>query len=1197
MLIKKILAPGPLRTSLIVAFVFFTVLILGGFFALPHFVKSVLTEKLAEALKRPVSIEQVKINPLDLSITINRLDIKDKDEAPFISFEKFYANAQLSSVFKLAPVISHLHLIKPRIHIVRSAKATFNFSDLIPEKKTRPDSAGKTSPRIPKFIVRDIKVESGALLAKDNVAKSNHALSEINIHLPWFSSLPGDTEVDIEPAFQARLDDSLITLAGKSRPFSDSLQTDLNLKAQKIDLTEYIADIPIKLKAKILEGYASADLKLKYTQKDKETPFLAITGPIKFSRITARDHNNQKMAIIPEAVATLAESNLLARNFHIASIEIRKPDLAVTRWKSGKLNLLDLFPLVDKVSEIQETPAEKIDYSLVVDSYKIEQGRMELIDQTVDKPFQTVLDPIDIQLQHFSTAPENETAYVLSLSTDKHETVTLKGSFRLQPHHVKGFLSVDDIAIASYAPYYKDFINFEIVNGNLDVHTAFDVDVESISRKAVLQDAGFSLQDLTLKHIKDGGEFVRIPTLTVENTKVDLPKKEIRIGKFSTGKGYLFCRRSPEGSINFMELVDTERLTQTKAETTSATSGSKDSSPWSISLAEMEVNDYTLGLEDRVPFSPVKVTLSSIHINADSLATSKDQNGSIRLSAIWNEKGTLAVDGIVNLKNRTAELTADIQDIDIMPLQPYIADRVNLLITEGRFFSAGRLLLSTSQDNKPVFHYRGNASLNRFASLDKEDALDFLKWEALFLDNMDIDLDPLVLKIDAIALTGLYSRIIIDTDGSINLRDVLTTASEAGSTMPQDDGKNTLQENKTSPPRIIIGTVTLQNGHINFSDFFTRPNFDADLTSLSGRVSGLSSIDNKPADVLLEGRFENTAPLEIAGKINPFPDKRFVDLKFAVKDIDLSPFTPYAGKYIGYSLEKGKLGFDLKYKIEGTRLTAQNFVYIDQLDLGEKVDSPEATNLPVGLAISLLKDSSGRIDLDVPIEGNLDDPDFSLGKTILRMIGNLIVKIISAPFAWLGNAFGGGEELHFLTFNYGSETIVESETKKLSSIITALQERPSLKLEIEGEVNPEKDSEALRKKQFDNLIKAQKKKEMITLGMDVPPTEKLVIETQEYGKYLTLAYQESTITKPRDERGNIKALPNGEMEKLLYTHIQISEDDLRRLAFNRSNAVQNHFLSKGQITSERLFILEPNITPSADKDKTDVQSRVVFKIK
>jgi hypothetical protein len=307
--------------------------------------------------------------------------------------------------------------------------------------------------------------------------------------------------------------------------------------------------------------------------------------------------------------------------------------------------------------------------------------------------------------------------------------------------------------------------------------------------------------------------------------------------------------------------------------------------------------------------------------------------------------------------------------------------------------------------------------------------------------------------------------------------------------------------------------------------------------------------------------------------------------------------TPYSGKYVGYTIEKGKLNLNLKYLIVKKKLDSQNDIFIDQFNFGEKVESPKATKLPVKLAVALLKDRRGEIKLDIPVSGSLDDPKFSIWGIILKVIVNLVTKAATSPFSLLGAMVGGGgEELSYVEFDYGSASITEPNLKKLSTLAKALQDRPALKVDVEGHVDMERDREGLKQYLFQRKLKTQKLNEIIKKGGAAIPIDEVKIEPSEYEKYLKMAYKEEKFPKPRNIVGMAKDLPAPEMEKLMLTHIEVKEGDLRSLASQRGMQVKEAILKSGQVEPERIFMIEPKSLTPPKKEKLK-DSRVDFKIK
>jgi hypothetical protein len=622
-----------------------------------------------------------------------------------------------------------------------------------------------------------------------------------------------------------------------------------------------------------------------------------------------------------------------------------------------------------------------------------------------------------------------------------------------------------------------------------------------------------------------------------------------------------------------------------------------------VKVGKIDVDQYRVGVTDLTLEEPVTIDAEAIQLKAENLSTAKNSRGETSLSLVLNKTGTVSASGQAGMDPLFADLTLNLKEIDLRPYQPYFADKVKITLTDGAISTTGRLQVKDEEGKGVQIVYKGESALNNLATIDKARSEDFLKWKSLVFSNMDIGINPFYVNIEGVSLTDFYSRVTINPNGVINLQEIMeekkdeTGKGSQGKAPQKPDQKKAEAAATESPTNIKIEKVTFQGGTINYSDYFIKPNVTVNMVEVGGKVTGLSSEEITQADVELRGKFgQQSAPVEIVGKVNPLKKDLFLDLKVSFKDIELSPMSPYAGKYAGYAIEKGKLFIDLKYHIENRKLEAQNRIFLDQFTFGEKVDSPTATKLPVKLAVALLKNRKGEIDLNIPISGSLDDPKFSIFSIILKVLLNLLVKAATSPFALLGAAFGGGEQLDALEFEYGSSEIKGESVAKLNTLAKALQDRASIKMDIEGYADLEKDKEALRQVFFQRKLKAQKLKETLKKGQPAVPVDEVKIEPAEYEKFLKLAYKEEKFPKPKNVLGMAKDIPAPEMEKLMLTYTEAKEEDLKLLASQRAMKVKEGIIKSGQVEPERIFIVGPKTLAPPKKEKLK-DSRVDLKLK
>ncbi|WP_035877724.1 DUF748 domain-containing protein [Cupriavidus sp. amp6] len=604
----------------------------------------------------------------------------------------------------------------------------------------------------------------------------------------------------------------------------------------------------------------------------------------------------------------------------------------------------------------------------------------------------------------------------------------------------------------------------------------------------------------------------------------------------------------------------------------------------------------------------------------------------VKLHAESGRRGVIGIDGTILPAMPASRLQLDLRQVEVGPLQPYLADRFNAALRRGTLTVKGKLDVDAPTGKPIAAHFAGNVLAGNVRTVDRVSGDDFLRWRSLAVSGIDFAMDeskgPMRVSLGNIALSDFYARVILNANGRLNLQDVMAGGAAKGEAAPSTsltqanpasapatppvragDTRTAQVEQKPGGPKpqIRIGGVSVSQGNVNFSDFFVKPNYTANLTGMKGSVSKVSSADPAPADLVLDGRIDDDAPVTISGKINPLGEQLFLDIAAKASGVELTRLTPYAAKYAGYPITKGKLTVDVAYKIENGKLDARNHLFLDQLTFGERVDSPDATKLPVLLAVSLLKDRNGVIDVNLPVSGSLSDPEFSIGGVIVRVIVNLLTKALTSPFSLIASAFGGGggEELGYVEFAPGTSTLTPAAKDKIGKLGQALNDRPSLRLEISGRIDPATDEAGARRAWLDARVAEQKRRDLrnsAQAGAEAGADEsgeqgaEIKVSKQEYPKYLEEVYKRTSMKKPRNFVGFAKSLPPEEMEKLLMANATVTEADLKRLAEQRALVVKQSLERDGKVPESRLFLTAPKLTAEGIKDK-GAPNRVDFSIR
>jgi hypothetical protein len=808
---------------------------------------------------------------------------------------------------------------------------------------------------------------------------------------------------------------------------------------------------------------------------------------------------------------------------------------------------------------------------LVVDEIILNGGTVRFDDQGNAEQFQTTLNPVEIKVTGLSTLEDAEASYDISMKTEAKESVVINGNLSLNPMATQLHGALQGLQIPRFSPYYAEIVTPKVMDGTLDL--AADLNYFNRDDVVIIRaDNITALLDSIIINDKDNEKVLTVPTLSIRETSLDLDGRQLTIGNFSSSDGALHLVRQKDGIVILKELLRPREAQQEKPDTTEATT----SSPWMVTLQKGAISKFSIVLQDHIPAEPTTLLFDKLRLTAENISTIENTKGSLDLGLRIDKKGTVSIKGPVTIEPLSTSLAVDLANLQVKTLQPYFSDKVNLVISDGAVSIDGQLIVSKDEGKEITTLFRGNGSVTDFSSFDPVVGEEFLKWKDLRLKGMEYDSNRFAFRINEIDWQNFYNKILVFDDGALNLKAIMKDSGEPEAEVQEkSEPEETAEKGKSL--LVEINSVNLENGQFDFLDQNITPNYATSISELSGTITGLSSQPDVMAEANISGKLDQHAPLLITGKMNPLSEELFADLVIDFRDIELSPTTPYTGKFIGYTVAKGKLSLDLKYLVEGKKITGQNKAFLDQFTLGDTVESPDAMNLPINLAISLLKNRKGEITLNVPVKGDLDDPEFSIGGVVFKVIINLIAKAATSPFALLGALIPEGEDLQYVDFNPGISLIDEEYTKRLETIAKVLYDRPGLKMDIKGSVNAEVEREVLHENQFEQLLKNEKYKKLSKKKEEAASLDEIIIEPEEYKTFLKKAYKKATFEKPKNALGFTKRLPPEEMEKLLRDNIIITEDDLRLLAIQRANEVKSFLVEAGPVEPERLFIIEPKI--------------------
>jgi uncharacterized protein involved in outer membrane biogenesis len=1095
---------------------------------------------------------------------VRGLSVRERTgDAAFIRFDEFYANAAWTSIFYLAPVVDEIRLVKPQLRLVRNADRTYNVSDLLEEFMARP----KSDAPMPKFALFNIRIVDGRVDFDDRVEGEKHEISDLRVGIPFLSSLPADAEVNVAPEVSMMVNGALLSLTGEALPFQGTHAALLNLDVHSVNLTRLTDYLPFQPRAKLADAVLDARITIAFEQPSGSAPVIKLRGSTAVRRLRVLDLQDRPAIAWKRLDIELNEVEPLAPRIDLKSVELEGADIHLRRDSAGAINFTRLGPATAAVARAEPQPDA---LSLKIERIAAKLDRLRITDETTKPAFDTVLAG-ELDVSSFDLQEGKRSEWKLALRSDLGEAIKLAASAAVVPLAADGRVDLAGVVLKRYQPYVDQAAELRIDDGKLDLGLAFKWEKNDLS----LADVALGLKNLRARLPDEKEPFVRVGSLEMKGARAEAGAQTASLGEIAIGDLAARLRRNKDGILNVARIVKAD----------GSQKGEQPGRPWRIDLARATLRGAVTFEDLALGEPPAIISIAPLEARAEKLSTAKGASGSIDLRATINKKGTLTASGPLTLDPLRTRLNVAAQMIGLVPAQRYMDDKVHFALTSGNLSAKGTASFELAPGGALNVSYRGGIDLVDFASIDKRSTNDLLKWKALSLAAIDFELQPLKVSVDDIALSDYYARIIVTADGNLNLQELVKE--------PEAPSQPAAAQAPGAPaPNLRIGKITARDGNVNFSDLFIRPNFSANLTGFGGSVTEMTS--EKAGDVELRGKIDNAAPVEIAGRVNPLGKDLFLDMKASARDIELAPLSAYSVKYAGYGIQRGKLSLALKYHIENRKLSAENQIYLDQLTFGERVESPTATKLPVTLAVALLKDRNGVIDVNLPISGSLDDPQFSVGGIIFQVIGNLVVKAVTSPFTLLGSLVGGGEELSFIEFAPGSAALAAGEQQKLGNLAKALTERPNLRLEVTGRAAPEPDQEALKRAALDAKVRAQKFEDLRGAGTAPASADSVSVEPTEYEKYLRRAYGAEKIPdKPRNFIGIAKEIPVPEMESLMLAHTSIGPDDLQRLANRRAQAAKEWLMTEGKVPAERLFINAPALA-APEKGKP---TRVDFGLK
>ncbi|MGE6112333.1 DUF748 domain-containing protein [Aeromonas salmonicida] len=771
------------------------------------------------------------------------------------------------------------------------------------------------------------------------------------------------------------------------------------------------------------------------------------------------------------------------------------------------------------------------------------------------------LSGLDLQLPDFSTAAKNTNHFQLTARLNKQSPLKASGQLDIMTGAGKGQLSLGKLALSPFAPLWAPYLKVNLVKGEASAELNYQLSQGKHGLDWQLSKGKLTLSDWQLKQNK-GAEFARFKQLALAGIALDGNKQSVRIDKIAL--------KAPAvtATLDAAQLLDLTALLVPQPADKPSGKKPAPGNPWRWSLKETRISQGEFKLTESSSGKPLLRELSGLNLTLGTLSSQAGQRSPLTLNATLNAQSTLGFDGALTIT--PFALDGDIKQAGL-PLkwaQPYLQDLLRITVRDGQLASRTRLALTTNAEGAlSKLEVTGGLDIDQLFVLDRADNQRLLQIDRLELSGLHYDGISQQVKISDILLRKPFARIEINEDGITNLQQLVLP--QAASSEPANG----------PVPRITIDQVRTEQGNLRFADRSLSPEFVVDIASLSGQSRHISNIPGQRSDLAFNGKVDRYAPVTIRGNTNLLIEQPVLDVAVTFSNLELTTFTPYSSTYAGYAIDKGQLSMKLNYKLQGNRLEGDNDITIKKLQLGEKIKSEQAKDMPLGLAIALLSDANGVIQMNLKVKGNLDQPNFSLGNIFWDVLGNTLRKAITSPFSLLASLTGGTEDLDELPFLLGEPALTPTLQIRLTKLAQALKERPKISMNIRGKVNFNEERPILQRQKLERVLTK------IT-GLPVD------LDLLEQDPVLQAALAEAYEARFNEDLGDLadrlkldESSPALRSQAVILLRDQqlITAKSLRNLAMRRAQNTKEYLVDTQGIAPERLFVLDSQVK-EADKE-------------
>jgi len=1163
--------------------------------ALTPWLKQQAELRASVTLGRTVSLGSLALRPFSLGVDLRDLKVAMADgQGAQLAVDRIAASISWESLWRLAPVVDSFEINHPQLQLSHTGGGHYDVDDLLRRFQPDPNAAPDANSDLPRFALYNMVVRDGAINFTDRGQRSDHqvlqqTVRKLDFSLPFISTLPSKRDVFVRPRLAFALNGSGFDSDAQVRPFAAPKNGVFDLRIAHLDLAPYLPYWPAVVPLRLQAGVIDADLRFDFSQASQTT--LGISGPISLTGVRVADTAGAPLVAWNALALDLAAVQPFAQSVELRSVTLKQATVYVARNAQGTLNWLRTLQPSPAPTPAHSTPpsASNAPWHVALAQLHLEQNQIVWRDATLTPAAQWNAG-LDLTLHQFAWPVQNgaggdfQGALTLSRSEAKdHKVAHLawQGQGGIATGRAEFTLGDADLNLG--APYIAQYLvpalkGIASARGSVAWH---DGKVQATLAQAALRDVALAPPN----GASPTPDLPSFQALELQNAALDFAQQTARIDQITLHAPRAVVQRSADGSWQFAHWLRSPTVPSPAAAS---------QAPWTANVGVFSLDNGSLALQDQQTVKPVQLQVSGLQVAVRNISLDGKQPAPFQVQAALRsgrtDPGHLQLDGKLAWAPLRLDAQIDATQLPLQAIAPYVMEKVRVELVRADTSFKGQVHYT-----EPSVQVRGSLAVddfkaNSFQSIaanrqTTEGAETLLSWSRLAVPDLQLQLplqgaEPPQVHVGAVTLSDLYARLLVDPSGHLVLQNLVSTP-----VAPPVAAKAAAAD---APLNAVIdaGPLRLVNGQVAFTDRFIQPNYSAELTDLNGTLGRVSSRPQLGlADVgalELHGRAQGTASLSVLGRLNPLAHPLDLDLQAQVHDLELSPLSSYAAKYAGYGIERGVLSVDLNYRVTpDSHLSASNHIVLNQLTFGDAV-AGASSNLPVKLAVALLADRQGVINLNLPITGSLNDPQFSMWPVIWKVIGNVITKAITAPFSLFSGGDGDATDLGTVAFAPGTAALDSAGRATLDRLAKTLQDRPGLQLHIVGTAGADAEDAAVRRAILNRMVLAEVGRlDVRSISPTTSPSTSPSADTnavtytetnaETKASALRSLYRRADMVKPRNAIGLTRDLEPAQMEALLMKSFAITPASIQALALQRAVAVRD-YLAAGGVASAQLAV-------------------------